>query len=456
MQKFLLPLPIAAALLCPLLVQAQNLADANNAAALTTRQALSANVALPVTATTTFTTTTAPPIVLTLRSALAYAMSANPEIAAARREIQASEGILRQAGVMPNPELSVLMEDARQDTRSTTVQINQPLELGGKRAARISVAERNRSAALNELAIKSAEIRSAVTTQFHAVLIAQERQRLALSSLELAQRASNAASRLVSLGKIPPLEAARADIAKSGVRVELAQANSELLTSRQRLSAALGNSQINDQQLEGEFNTLPALPSMQKLASNLAHSPLMQRARLELDKRLAMSELEKSRQIPDLSLSLGTKRDQQSGRNQAIIGISIPLALFDRNQGNLQEALSRSDKARDELSATEIRLHNELLQAHQRLSLARDEAELLKKEVLPGAQNAFDIAIKGFEYGKFNFMDVLDAQRSLLQAKAQYLRSLSEAQRAAADIETYIGDREFNLFTALSSFQEFV
>ncbi|MES2036897.1 MAG: TolC family protein [Pseudomonadota bacterium] len=424
MQKLFLPLAVVAVLLCTMLLpaSAQNSSPPASAA------------------------------VITLPAALAQALANNPDIAVARREVQASEGALRQAGVMPNPELSVLMEDARQDSRSTTIQINQPLELGGKRSARISVAERSRNLALNELAIKSAEIRATVTAQFFAVLIAQERQRLATASLELAQGASHAASRQVSLGKIPPLEATRAGIAESGVRVELAQANSALLIARQSLATAMGSKLAADQQLQAEFHTLPTLPDMQKLTQSLARSPLTQRAQLELDKRLSMSALEKSRQIPDLTLSIGNKREQQTGRNQAIVGISIPLNLFDRNQGNLQEALSRVDKARDELTATENRLHGELLQAHQRLSLAREEAEMLKKEMLPGAQQAYELAIKGFEYGKFNFMDVLDAQRSLLQARAQYLRSLSEAQRAAADIEAYIGDSKFSLFTATSSF----
>ncbi|MFZ6711836.1 TolC family protein [Undibacterium sp. TC9W] len=430
MQKLFLPLAVVAVLLCTMLfpASAQAQTSVKNSSPLTNAG------------------------VMTLPMAIAQALANNPDIAAARREVQASEGALRQADVMPNPELSVLMEDARQDSRSTTIQINQPLELGGKRGARISVAERGRSLALNELAIKSAEIRAAVTTHFFAVLIAQERQRLATASLELAQRASHAASRQVSLGKIPPLEATRAGIAESGVRVELAQANSELLMARQRLATAMGNKLAAEQQLQAEFHTLPALPDMRKLTQALSRSPLMQRAQLEVDKRQAMSALEKSRQIPDLTLSIGNKREQQTGRNQAIVGISIPLNLFDRNQGNLQEALSRADKARDELTATENRLHGELLQAHQRLSLAREEAEMLKKEMLPGAQQAYELAIKGFEYGKFNFMDVLDAQRSLLQARAQYLRSLSEAQRAAADIEAYIGDSEFSLFTATSSF----
>lgn len=414
MQKMLLPLHVAAVLLCPQFAQAQ--------------------ITMP-----------APPAALTLPAALSYAMAANPELAAAKREIEANDGALRQAGLLPNPELSASIEegsDSSASSRSTTLQLNQTVELGGKRHARMALAERNRAIARNELAIKAGQIRAAVTTYFYASLIAQERQRVAQSSLELAQRASHAAKRQVALGKLAPLEATRAQIAESGVRVELAQAESEAQIAKQRLATSLGGKLPLAAQLQGQFDTLPSLPNIAHLSARLPHSPLMQRARLELEKRIAMSAMEKSRQIPDLTLSIGAKREQQGGRTQAMLGFSIPLTLFDRNQGNLQEAHSRADKAKDELAATEQGLQSELLQTQQRLSIARDEAQLLQKEVLPGAQNAFELAIKGFEFGKFTFLDVLDAQRSLLQAKSQYLRSLSDAQRASAELDAYLGESD--------------
>jgi cobalt-zinc-cadmium efflux system outer membrane protein len=71
--------------------------------------------------------------------------------------------------------------------------------------------------------------------------------------------------------------------------------------------------------------------------------------------------------------------------------------------------------------------------------MARQEASALQKEILPGAQSAYDAAATGFEFGKFSFLDVLDAQRTLLQAKSQYLGALSEAHRAAAEIDRILG-----------------
>ena len=83
---------------------------------------------------------------------------------------------------------------------------------------------------------------------------------------------------------------------------------------------------------------------------------------------------------------------------------------------------------------------SDVRQAYERLRAARNEVETLQQDVLPGAQNAYDVAIRGFELGKFNFLDVLDAQRTLFQAKSQNLRSVAEAHRAGAEIDLLLAD----------------
>ncbi len=377
---------------------------------------------------------------LTLKSALALALGTNAELSAAGRELEAVAATIIQAQVRPNPDISVSIEDTRRATRTTTLQLNQPIELGGKRAARIEAAERGRDVVSTELNAKRADIRATVMAAFFDVLVSQERQRLALSSVDLAQRATTAASRRVAAGKVSPVEETKARVAEGGVRVELTQARSELALARKRLAATWGNPMPRFERVEGQVETLPSLPALADLIARLSNAPSLLRARIEIDRRQALADVERSRRIPDVTVSLGAQRNEELGLNQAIFGMSMPIPVFDRNQGNLLEALRRTDKVRDELTATEVRLGGELAQAHERLNAARQEVELLQKEILPGAQSAFDAATQGFELGKFNFLDVLDAQRTLFQAKSQYLRALSEAHRAAAEIERVLGE----------------
>lgn len=383
---------------------------------------------------------TEPAAPLTLKAALELAFGANPELSAAGRELEALEATIIQAQVRRNPEIATSIDDTRRATRTTTLQVNQPIELGGKRAARIEAAERGRDAASADLDAKRAEIRAAVVAAFFDVLVAQERLRLAHASVELAQRATAAASRRVAAGKVSPVEETRARVAEASVRVELTLAGSELVTARKRLASTWGNAIPRFERAEGDPEALPPLPALADLNNRLAASPNLLRARIEVDRRLALAEVERSRRVPDLTVSLGARRNEELGLNQAIFGVSIPIPVFNRNQGNLLEALHRTDKARDELSAAGIRLSNELAVAYERLNTARQEVETLRRDILPGAQSAYDAATKGFELGKFSFLDVLDAQRTSFQAKSQYLRALAEAHRSAAEIERILGE----------------
>lgn len=384
-----------------------------------------------------------PPGPLSLQQAITLALSANPGLAVAQRELEAAEGPVLQGGTRPNPELSALLEDTRQATRTTTIQLNQAIELGGKRGARIRAAERGRDIAAAELNARRADVRGAVVTAFYEVLLAQERITLAADSVALALRASDAAGKRVQAGKVSPVEETRARVAEATARLEAAQAASELRLARQRLAATWGNGTPRFERAEAmgaAVTALPSVPTPQALAARLAASPSLQRAQVEVQRRQALTELERTRRTPDLTASLGMKRDAQSGRNQALIGLSIPLPLFDRNQGNLLEALRREDKSRDELVAADIGLRTAVLQSAGQLDAASNEARTIRDTVLPGAQSAYDAATTGFELGKFNFLDVLDAQRTLFAAKAQYLRALGAAQAAAAEIDRLLGD----------------
>ncbi|MDF3882727.1 TolC family protein, partial [Cupriavidus basilensis] len=154
----------------------------------------------------------------------------------------------------------------------------------------------------------------------------------------------------------------------------------------------------------------------------------------------AIIGVERSRQYPDLTVSLGSKRDNSSDRGtMPVLGVSLPLPLFDRNQGNLYAAMRQADKAADEYRATQVRLANELQQAARQLTVSRTSAEALKGTVLPAAQQAYLAATRGFEAGKFNFLDVLDAQRTWFQARIRYLGVVATAYQAATTIDRILG-----------------
>ncbi|MBA9859140.1 TolC family protein [Ralstonia insidiosa] len=376
---------------------------------------------------------------VTLQQAVERAMQTHPALAAAGYEIAASEGALDQASRLRNPEAVFITEDVRRNRATMTAQLNIPLELGGKRAARTRAAELGRDAVTQDAAVLRAELRADVTRTFFDLLIAQERLTLAQASDTLAAQAESAAARRVQAGKVSPVEQTKAGVARASAAIELRDAGAELLVAQRALSAFWGGAAAAPE-ADGSAETLPVVPREARQATTtLDNTPRAVRARLEIDRRQALANVERSKRVPDVTVNVGVKRDSSANNNMAVLGIAVPLPLFDRNQGNLLEAQRLADKAFEDYRALQLEQNATLAQDVARLDAARTAVQSLRQDVLPGAQRAYDAARIGFDAGKFNFLDVLDAQRTLFQARAQYLAALSRAHQAAAGIDRILG-----------------
>lgn len=387
---------------------------------------------------------------LTLPQAVELALASHADVAAAKRLVEAMQGQVIQGGARPNPELAYALEDTRSATRSQSWQLNVPLELGGKRSARTRAAEKAREQALVQLADVQAAVRANVATAYWDALAAQERLALSQDSAALAKAATDTVAKRVAAGKVSPVEETKARVAEAGIRLELAQAASDERNAQTRLYALLGAPQASAFQLQGTGDALPPVPDFAALHLQAASAPAILLARAEVQRRQALTAVEQSKRVPDITLSAGVKRSNETQRNMVLLGVSVPIPVFDRNQGNLLEALQLEDKARDELQAATVRLGSELSQAHDRLSTITTEVRTLQADVLPGAKSAYDAATVGFENGKFSFLEVLDAQRTYFSAKSQYLKALAESHRAAADIDRLLGNALRTAFTPSS------
>ena len=362
---------------------------------------------------------------------------AQPAVRAAAHEVAASDAAAGQAGSYPNPTLEYLREGQQAGTRTTTIQINQPIELGGKRRARVALAEGSASLARSELAARRQEIRADVIAAFYGLQVARERQGVAQSLLDLVRRSVDVAARRVAAGKISPIDETRARLAAVDAASAVNGAKGELAIARARLGALIG--QPGDA-IALAPSSIEQLPDARPRAALLADdTTAVRRARGQLAAQLAQADVERVAHIPDVTVSIGSQRDDEVGRRQAVVGLSVPLPLFNRNAGNLKAALLRTDKARDELAAAQAMAAADLASADARYETAHAEASLLRQDVLPQAASAYDRTLTGFEFGKFSILDVLDAQRTLFQSRTRYLDALLGAWRAWADIERLAG-----------------
>ncbi|WP_439863286.1 TolC family protein [Pseudomonas antarctica] len=377
---------------------------------------------------------------LTLDSALQTAFANNPDLAAAQWEIEIAGGARQQAGLIPNPVASWDAEDTRRNSRTTSIKLSQTLELGGKRGARIDVAERAQDAAALTLEQRRNGLRADVIDGYHGALRAQERLELAQRSLALAERGLVVAKGRVTAGKSSPVEATRAQVQLSQIRLELNRAQIGLTDAYRRLAASTGSATLDFQTVATQSPTTLPLPPTAQLLARLEQTPELRLAELKILQSEAGVGLEKAQRIPDLDVSVGSQYDAGVRERVNLVGVSMPIPLFNRNQGNVLAASRRADQSRDLRNATELRLRTEIRQAMDLWQTANTEVLAFNQHILPAAQRAVDSATRGFELGKFNFIDVLDAQRTLIAARTQYLASTAQATDAWVRIERIYGD----------------
>ncbi|CAK9887818.1 MULTISPECIES: TolC family protein [Pseudomonas] len=378
--------------------------------------------------------------VLTLESALQVARDNNPELAAARWGIDIAEGERRQAGVLPNPELSWEVEDTRKGSQTTTVGVSQMFELGGKRGARLDVAGRDADLAALELERQRNVLRAEVIGAFQAAAQAQEGLQLAEQSLRLSERALQVVQGRVRAGSASPVEATRAQVQLSEVRLEQGRAEQALTVAYQQLAAITGAAVVQFNRVEGGLQANNAIPSRTLLLDRLEQTADLRLARLQIDQREAALGLARSKRIPDLTVSVGSQYSETDRERINVVGLSVPIPLFDRNQGNVLAAARRADQARDQRNGAELRLRSEVVQALAQWSTAAQEVQTFDRSILPSAQQALDAATRGFERGKFAFLDVLDAQRTLVAARLQYLQAQAQSSEARVRLERIFGD----------------
>ncbi len=378
-----------------------------------------------------------PPI--TLDEAIARALASNLDLAAVRQETDAALALRDQAALRPNPTASYDIEQIRGGNRASGITFSVPLELGGKRAARISAAERGQDVAEAEVGQRRVELRAATIEAYFELLAAQQRAELARASLDIANRALDAAARRVQAGRVSPVDETRARVVRSTARIEQSQADLDVLNARQRVYALWGVVRAEPFVAVTPEAQPHATASAASLAARIEQAPELVRLRAEAARRDALTELARTQAFPSFAMNVGTRTLVETGDRANAVGLSVAIPVFDRNQGNIRDAQIRSDQARQLTLAAEVRLRSEVGQALERLSAARTQSDIARHQLLPDAESALNAATRGFELGKFGFLDVLEAQRALFLGRGQLVRALADAYRASADIERLIG-----------------
>ena len=384
--------------------------------------------------------------VITLKAAISQALLKSPALRAFSWEIRAQEARTVQAGLLPNPDIELETENfggegdlKRFESAETTLRLSQLIELNGKRAKRKKIASLEHGLTEWDYHSKRADVLAQVTNAFVDVLASQEHLALADELVVLAEKVLNTVSVRVKAGKVSPVEETRAKITYSTSQIERGRTKRELEASRMQLSIILGSETPVFEKVDGRLDGIRPVPSMEQLQGFIFRNPDIARWETEVRLRDAGVALEDAKRIPDPTVHLGVRNFNESHDNAFVLGVSIPIPLFDQNREGALEARHRLARADEEYLAAKTRILSGLSEAYQSLSNAYSEATALQKDVLPDAQAAFHVSREGYRYGKFDYLFLLDAQRTLFEVKVRHIEALSRYHKAVAKVERLIG-----------------
>ncbi len=388
----------------------------------------------------------APGSTITLRQSLALALEKSPALKAYSLEIRAREARAIQEGLLPNPDVEAFVEDFG-GTGSvegfkgveTTILLSQLVPWSGRISKQRKVAGLDAGLAGWDYEAARLDVLTDTAKAF-ADLVAAEKRLAIMEELDsLSQRVYDTVAEKADAGEISPIQKKRAGVAHSQVEIRLARTKREVEAARKALAATWGSRRADFGKAEGSLDTLLPVPPYEDLAAYIDTNPDVARWAAEMEKREAVLSLERSRAIPEPVLSGGYRRIGENDDNAFVVGLSIPLPIFDRNQGAIAEARRLVTKGGHEKREAEVVVNASLAAAYAELQSSYEAASMLKRDVVPRAEEAYASIFEGYREGKFSLLDVLDAHRTVFDTELEYVDSLRSYHRALADVERLTG-----------------
>lgn len=385
--------------------------------------------------------------VVTLRDAIAAALSNNPQLAAFSFETRAKEAEALQAGARPNPELTAGLESFAGSgdlsgfgASETTISLSQLVELGGKRSRRVDIAGFDHDLAAWDYETARLDVLTETKKAFVEVIVAQEQRALAEELVEVAEEILDSVSRRVKAGATSPVEEYRANVEVETSRIDLIQTQRALGAARVRLAGMWGGTAPEFHEVVGDIETTDPPPSLEALTARLAQNPQLARWATELELRRATLELERSLGTPDLALGAGVRYSKEADAAALVAEAGIALPIFDRNRDATRAAELRVHRGEQEGRAAQVRLQTEVSATHETLVAAEAEIRALRDRALPEAEAAFEAAQEAYLRGSLRLSDVLDTERLFFELKGHYFDAIQRYHGAIAEIERLTGE----------------
>ncbi|WP_339897645.1 TolC family protein [uncultured Gilvimarinus sp.] len=383
---------------------------------------------------------------LTFEQTWQKVLQQHPLVSAANNRLAAADFKRAKAGLRPNPRLIFEAENLygsgeyeRAGQAETAVMAEQTFERGGKRAARSRLSEQQLAGQQLESRRQLRLLRQEVRRQFNRVLLAQERLQLTQTQQQLASQNTQTVARLHEAGAATSDDLARARLQLQSTELELTRMRQQRLNASQQLAALWGDMYHTDV-IEAEG---PLLFINEPLTINQALAPLdsgidQKIAEQHIRAQQAEVNLEKANAKVDVTVAAGVRRFSASDEYAFTVGASVPLQIFNNNQAGINGAYAQMRAAQQDADYVKRQVSAQVLAAFRRWQQADQALTTLEADILPAAENVLSATRKAYERGSYSYLQVLDAQDSLLRAQRQRLDLRADAADAMTLLERYI------------------
>ena len=381
-------------------------------------------------------------VTLALDQAIAWALEKSPVLAASGSRADAATASRSQAGALPNPELSIEAENIYgdgpydgTDSAEITYGVEQLVELPGKRGNRVRVAEAEKIKIHYARDGARLDLIRDITTAYAELVAAQRELTVIEEERKLAEEVRNSVAARVEAGKEPPIQKNKAEIELSSSVIALDRARRAVNTKEQALMGLMGGG-IGDFAIDAK--SLPTLTEPEPFTyyqERLVQTPDAKGLEADVTQAQSALSLEKASAFPDPTLGFGVKQFREDDSQAFVAGISLPIPVFNLNRAGIQRAGHELNAAKLEQRGGQLTLETSLMEAYENFVSAYREASALNSSVLPGAEEAFSFSRQGYDAGKFGYLEVLDAQRTLFDARRQYNEAVLDYHRQRASIE---------------------
>lgn len=207
-------------------------------------------------------------------------------------------------------------------------------------------------------------------------------------------------------------------------------------TAWQQLTTVIGDPSLPPKPLDGDLlGTVPALTWEQASRRLLSESPEVAAAYANLAKAQAASGRANADRYPNWEAQAGAQYDESTRDTVANVQLSVPLPIYNRNQGGIRQAQSQIAAAQADITRIELLLQQRLAAAFEPYRNSRAQTEAYAQQILPDAKKSLDIAVKSYEGGEIGFLSLLNVQRTYFQTQVAYLEALRQLRDSAETID---------------------